>query len=397
MTIGIDFGQGTAYDSTFPQVGVDQPSQAFRDNWLVIKTAVENLQSKTITISGDVTGTTPIFDSGSATIALSLSLPVQAGVVGTYTVPSITVDDKGRITAVSEAASAFLKTDGTNSMSGNLNLNNNNLVLGTGLVDGRNISVDGAILDLINTGTGIKVQTGVGTFANRQIDGTTSQIAVSNNDGIGANPIVALAVDPILPGTGAVIVPKGTSAQQPSSPVSGMFRFNTSNSIIEYYDSATWNAVPKDIKSALVNLTADMAVTSSTDTVVTWGAAEHDTGSFFNLATQPTRLTVPTGVTRVKLTGNIGFNAITNSTSTALWVRKNGLGGSLNPGVYGLPVLRVNSDTTTGAITDELNVTSAVINVVAGDYFELWVRRGTGSTAGLTSANFRTWFAIESV
>lgn len=43
-----------------------------------------------------------------------------------------------------------------------------------------------------------------------------------------------------LRGTGALILPVGTTAQRPSTPIAGMFRFNTDISKFEGYDGIEW-------------------------------------------------------------------------------------------------------------------------------------------------------------
>ena len=40
--------------------------------------------------------------------------------------------------------------------------------------------------------------------------------------------------------TGAIIVPKGTTAQRPATPVVGMFRFNSTTDRFEGYNGASW-------------------------------------------------------------------------------------------------------------------------------------------------------------
>lgn len=49
---------------TFPIPGIDQSSKGFRDNFQIIKTEIENLQSKTIQLTGDVRSTPYLLDSG---------------------------------------------------------------------------------------------------------------------------------------------------------------------------------------------------------------------------------------------------------------------------------------------------------------------------------------------
>lgn len=70
-----------------------------------------------------------------------------------------------------------------------------------------------------------------GTAPVTSVSGTTDQITVSGTTSV----TVGIANNPVLPGTGAVTVPKGTTAQRPSSPVVGMIRFNTDLGRLEAY------------------------------------------------------------------------------------------------------------------------------------------------------------------
>jgi len=44
-------------------------------------------------------------------------------------------------------------------------------------------------------------------------------------------------------GTGSITVPKGTDAQQPGTPVSGMIRYNTTGNTFEGYSNGAWGAI----------------------------------------------------------------------------------------------------------------------------------------------------------
>jgi hypothetical protein len=44
-------------------------------------------------------------------------------------------------------------------------------------------------------------------------------------------------------GTGAITVPKGTDAEQPGTPVSGMIRYNTTANTFEGYSNGAWGAI----------------------------------------------------------------------------------------------------------------------------------------------------------
>lgn len=89
---------------------------------------------------------------------------------------------------------------------------------------------------------GIVVRTSSTTSTTRTITGTTNQITVSNGDGTGGNPTISLSSDPVLPGTGAVTVPSGTTAQRPVSPLPGMIRYNSTTGRIEAYESS-WGEI----------------------------------------------------------------------------------------------------------------------------------------------------------
>jgi hypothetical protein len=51
--------------------------------------------------------------------------------------------------------------------------------------------------------------------------------------------------------TGAVGMPTGTSAQQPSSPFEGMFRYNIDNDKFEYYANGSWKVVRAEGKATI--------------------------------------------------------------------------------------------------------------------------------------------------
>jgi len=57
-------------------------------------------------------------------------------------------------------------------------------------------------------------------------------------------------------GTGALFIPAGTTGQRPSSPQSGYVRFNTSNTVLEYYDGVAiqWQTFGSSNLNALSNV-----------------------------------------------------------------------------------------------------------------------------------------------
>lgn len=73
--------------------------------------------------------------------------------------------------------------------------------------------------------------------APQTINGTANEISVT-----GTNPTltVGLADNPVIPGTGSLTLPAGTTAERPVTPVAGMSRYNTTLNEIEYYTGTGW-------------------------------------------------------------------------------------------------------------------------------------------------------------
>ncbi len=73
----------------------------------------------------------------------------------------------------------------------------------------------------------------------RSLTGTANQITITDG---GANSTVTLSIsdNPILPGTGSVTLPIGTTGQRPS-PVAGMVRYNSTTNNNESYNGSYWS------------------------------------------------------------------------------------------------------------------------------------------------------------
>lgn len=81
---------------------------------------------------------------------------------------------------------------------------------------------------------------GIGDGSVISVSGTTSQINVSNAGGIAT---VSLASNPVIPGTGAIQIPAGTTAARPASPENGDLRYNTTTATFEGYANGSWGAI----------------------------------------------------------------------------------------------------------------------------------------------------------
>lgn len=123
------------------------------------------------------------------------------------------------------------------------------------------IDVDsGKILDGEFSSNGICVRTNTETYNSRTITGTSNEIDVSDGNGVSGNPTIGISDNPILPGTGSMTVPKGTTAQAPGSPVAGMIRYDSDTDKFVGRLSSSWiNFDPFNINA----LTGESAVAAS--------------------------------------------------------------------------------------------------------------------------------------
>lgn len=146
------------------------------------------------------------------------------------------------------------------------------------------------------------------TFGQTTLLGTANQVSVANGDASGGNPTISLASNPILPGTGGVQIPSGTSGQRIDAD--GELRYNTTNARFEGYQGGTW-----------INLgVGDGTVTSVSGTAHEITVSSPTTTPVISLAVNPTlpgtgSMVLPQGTTaeRSALTyGALRYNTQTD-------------------------------------------------------------------------------------
>jgi len=110
------------------------------------------------------------------------------------------------------------------------------------------------VIQNAGTGPALKVtQTGANSIAEFYDDGQVlaMRIADGGNVGIGTvTPTSKLHVngDVTITSTGALIIPRGTTAQRPTNPAAGMIRYNNDEGYIETYDTVLnlWRSISFD-------------------------------------------------------------------------------------------------------------------------------------------------------
>ena len=130
------------------------------------------------------------------------------------------------------------------------------------------------------------------------VTGTANQIAIS------AGPTIAIASNPILPGTGGMILPVGTTGQRGTSS-NGNLRYNTTTASFEGYANGAWGSIVSGagvsaISFGSTGLTPSTSTTGSVTVAGTLVVANGGTGVTTSTGSGNTVLsTSPTLVTPV--------------------------------------------------------------------------------------------------
>ena len=132
---------------------------------------------------------------------------------------------------------------------GSSTLINRTLTVGSGMTisNGDGISANPLIglsqlLQNISSTTSVGLLTVNGTtVTGTTIIGTTNQISIANGNGVTGSPTVSIYPNPVLPGTGSVVLPQGTTAQR--SGTNGALRYNTDTATLEAYTNNAWGAI----------------------------------------------------------------------------------------------------------------------------------------------------------
>lgn len=149
----------------------------------------------------------------------------------------------------------IVKTDGTTVAARTIMTSGAGLTItnGNGVSGNPTIALSGLAASLANMGgTGVLGVVGGSSITSFVITGTTNQIDVANGAGPG-NPTISISTNPIIPGTGSITIPKGTTAERPTGS-NGMIRFNTDTNAYEAYTSGPgWINLPASIGVTSIN------------------------------------------------------------------------------------------------------------------------------------------------
>lgn len=161
---------------------------------------------------------------------------------------------------------------------------------------------------------------------------------------------------------------------------------------------AIWNIKSNYVpfKGCFITLDTNQSISNNTQTAIifdTGNATEvYDYGGFHDLATNPTRLTIPTGVSKVRITAQGYFDTlagITNAGQLNLSLRIDGsatINGTSIADTYYM-------DSIGAAQINRLNFISPILEVSAASYIELYCYQTTGAALNMSAG--ATWVALE--
>ena len=150
----------------------------------------------------------------------------------------------GALSSLVSSGTGFqVKTSSTAITNRSIAVSGNGLSIadGSGVSGNPTIALSGQVLNFANASfNGLVALSTGGAITSATITGTASQIDVANGTGVSGNPTIAIASDPIISGTGGIVIPAGTTGQRGTSTL-GNIRFNSTTGLFEGYNGA-WTA-----------------------------------------------------------------------------------------------------------------------------------------------------------
>jgi hypothetical protein len=142
------------------------------------------------------------------------------------------------------------------------------------------------------------------------------------------------------------------------------------------------------LNGCMVKKAADQtAADYSSDTAITWDTDVYDVGGWHDTGSNTSRLTVPSGVSYVRLAANLGITSLATLANVFAWVTKDGDNNAATRHVN-LPLVLEDSD----SLSQYVSIVSGPVAVTAGAYFEL--RLLCSGDASVTLED-HSWFCIE--
>lgn len=229
---------------------------------------------------------------------------------------------------------------------------------GSGVSGNPTIALDGLPAALASvSGTGLLNVVSGSAIGSVSILGTANQVTVANGNASAGSPTISITDNVILPGTGAMTVPKGTTAEQPGGS-DGQFRFNTSTSTFDGYAAGSWRQFSlaggvTTFSGGSTGLTPAVptsgAVTLGGTLIVANGGTGANTLTGYVYGNGTSTMTASTTIPNTDITG-LGTMSTQNANAVAI------TGGAINGTTIGA------STPSTGAFTTLSSSSTTVLN-----------------------------------
>lgn len=290
----------------------------------------------------------------------ALSGGIGIGLVDGGPLSTLQITLNGAAGTLESLATGFVVKDGGTVVNRTLTTTANGIAITNANGAGGNpqFSLSG-IVGTVNslTGTGIIGITSGTNLTSVTITGTTDEIDVANGAGPG-NPTIGISDNPVIPGTGAMKLPLGTTGERPGGS-NGQIRYNTTTNRFEGYQNGTW--------STLGN--GDGTVTSVSGTANQISVANGTTTPVVSIANNPvlpgtSSVTVPIGNTSDRSGSPVNGMFRYNSQTGTFEGYANNVWGAITTGT-GVTSVDVSGGTT-GLTTSGGPITSAGTITLAG-------------------------------
>lgn len=180
-------------------------------------------------------------------------------------------------------------------------------------------------------------------------------------------------------GTGEVTIDGNASENIDGS---GTLALHPKEGVTIFCDASNWYSTRKkpSFRGARVYLSTNLTITSSANITLAFDSETYDTDSIHE-ATNSSRLTVPTGVSKVRITANICYaETVNNYCHAEIWDDEAVLFASSNQQLA-------------TAVSANFSLSTGVINVTPADYFYINLYHQYGSSRLLSAAG--SSFAME--
>ena len=276
------------------------------------------------------------------------------------------ISTTGALLSLVNSGTGFqVKTSSTAITGRSIAVSGNGLAItnGDGIAGNPTIALAGQVLNLANlSANGLLTISSGGGISATTIAGTSNQITVTNGSGVSGAPTIALADNPVLGGTASLTLPIGATGSRPISAVNGMIRYNSTTARFEGYQNGSWVTLGS----------GDGTVTSVSGTPDQITVVNATTTPVVSIASNPVipgtgSIAIPVGTTGQRSLGPVNGMFRYNTTTATFEGYANGAWGSIVTG-SGVTSVATGTGLTGGPITSTGTISIDNTGVVAGTY-----------------------------